>query len=266
MLCLAHNDLETRHLERAAQEIGQGVAITREVGDRYTEAYLAAVGGARLALSGHTAEARSAFRSARALVGEVSIPELAAIVEVLEGCVATSVASAELSAGRPARAAAQLATATECRVPRSARAEDFVDIRRAVRLLDGAIEEVGARCGDARPEAGDAHLVGPGAEWFALCGGERVDLGRRPTLARVLHALVLARLLDPGVALTTQVLFQRAWPSDRAARESAANRVWVALAGLRKLGWKPFLLKTNVGYLLDPAAPICFATSTPDRD
>jgi hypothetical protein len=51
-------------------------------------------------------------------------------------------------------------------------------------------------------------------------------------------------------------LFAVGWPNESITPASAANRVYVALAKLRKRGLKPLLLRQNDGYLLDPAVPV----------
>ena len=58
--------------------------------------------------------------------------------------------------------------------------------------------------------------------------------------------------------MSIEAVFRCGWPGDRANPSSAANRVRVALARLRKLGLGDALLSRD-GYLLDPAIPIMIA-------
>jgi hypothetical protein len=51
-------------------------------------------------------------------------------------------------------------------------------------------------------------------------------------------------------------LLQAGWPGERVVPSAGANRVYVALTTLRKLGLRHFLLSRDDGYLLDPALPV----------
>lgn len=75
--------------------------------------------------------------------------------------------------------------------------------------------------------------VAADASFFFASGGERVELGHRPVLQRVLRALVD----DPGGA-AIGALVERAWPKEAMTKESGQNRVRVAISTLRKLGLK----------------------------
>jgi len=83
--------------------------------------------------------------------------------------------------------------------------------------------------------------------------GEPVDLKRRAALAQILARLVQALQDEPGVALQRETLQQAGWPGENIRTDSAANRVYVALSELRKLGLGASLQRTSGGYLLDPA-------------
>jgi hypothetical protein len=82
--------------------------------------------------------------------------------------------------------------------------------------------------------------------------GSYVDLGRRSTLRRVLAALAHAHYEQPGVALSRMALFAAGWPGEQIDAGSAANRVYVAVAELRKLGLEGALESDGEGYLLAP--------------
>ncbi len=56
-------------------------------------------------------------------------------------------------------------------------------------------------------------------------------------------------------------LLQAAWPDETIQPASAANRLYVALATLRKQGLKRLLLTEEEGYLLDPKCEL-YWTST----
>jgi predicted Ser/Thr protein kinase len=85
-----------------------------------------------------------------------------------------------------------------------------------------------------------------------LADGSFVDLARRSTLRRVLAALAHAHYAQPGAALSRADLFTAGWPGEQIDPRSAANRVYVAVAELRKLGLKGALESDGEGYLLAP--------------
>ena len=46
------------------------------------------------------------------------------------------------------------------------------------------------------------------------------------------------------------------WPDERLTREAAANRLYVAIATLRRLGLRDILQSRDDGWLLDPRIPV----------
>ncbi len=86
--------------------------------------------------------------------------------------------------------------------------------------------------------------------WFIAPGGERVDISRRRAVRRVFAALVRHRLDEPGASLTVDDLVAAGWPDETLLAESAANRVYVAIATLRSLGLRGILVNDGEGYLL----------------
>ncbi|MEM1416597.1 MAG: tetratricopeptide repeat protein [Myxococcota bacterium] len=110
------------------------------------------------------------------------------------------------------------------------------------------------RARETCPEA--ALTVGPELRWLALPGGKRMPLARRPVARRIVAALVDARRRTPGEPLEAHVLVARVWPDDRSRKEDLANRLWVAVSGLRRAGLGPLLKTDDAGYLLDPEVPL----------
>ncbi|APR81458.1 Signal transduction response regulator [Minicystis rosea] len=104
-------------------------------------------------------------------------------------------------------------------------------------------------------EPGSPLVVGDTQRWFSL-GGERVDLSRRGPLRLILRALVEQRQDAPGVGLDAEHLFAVGWPGERALPHAAANRVYAAIATLRRLGLDTVLQRHDDGYLLNPAVSI----------
>lgn len=124
------------------------------------------------------------------------------------------------------------------------------DPRMARRLLRAALGD------DEAPPPETRLVVAEDGRWFDAPGAGRVDLGRRYVLHRLLSALIEVRLRSPGAGLELHALLEAGWPGERMSHASGANRVYVAVATLRKEGLGDVLLKRPAGYLLDPTLPI----------
>jgi hypothetical protein len=99
--------------------------------------------------------------------------------------------------------------------------------------------------------APDGLVVAGDASWFEL-DGERVSLARRGSLRRILLALVEAHAADPSGTIDVHALFDAGWPGQRIHGDSAAHRVHVAMATLRKLGLGSRVVTKSEGYALEP--------------
>jgi len=100
------------------------------------------------------------------------------------------------------------------------------------------------------------HVVHRQGLWHRNPQGKVQDLRRHRTPARVLAVLLEHRESGSTEALPVEVLLARAWADERLDPRSGANRVYVALTTLRKLGLRDLLLRTETGYMLDPDAPV----------
>ena len=67
----------------------------------------------------------------------------------------------------------------------------------------------------------------------------------------MLAALVSRHTQTPGRGLDLEALQEVAWPSERIRPDAAANRVYVAIAKLRKWGLKSHLTRDPHGYFLE---------------
>lgn len=103
---------------------------------------------------------------------------------------------------------------------------------------------------------GQQHRVHRDGLWYSGPDGETQNLGNRKTLARVLAVLVEAHEQNRGVPLSIDALLSQAWPDERIHKRAGANRVYVALTTLRKLGLRDLLVRTDDGYMLDPEAAV----------
>lgn len=100
-------------------------------------------------------------------------------------------------------------------------------------------------------------LVDPEGRWFRL-GAEEVQLGRRRVLHRILRRLASKHSEAPGAPVSHDELFEAGWPSERALRSSAENRIRVAMATLRALGLRAVLKTGERSYWIDPHVALSF--------
>lgn len=98
--------------------------------------------------------------------------------------------------------------------------------------------------------------IAPDARGLQAPGEDEKDISRRHTLRRLVLAFAEARESRPGEGMSVDALIQAGWPDERILPHAAANRVYVAIATLRKLGLRDVLLSREDGYLLDPQTPL----------
>jgi len=130
------------------------------------------------------------------------------------------------------------------------RAGDSADVRLMLRYARGQLLP-------RTVEAPQSLLqIGPQARWFQAPGSAVVSLRRKQRLRRLLAALVEQRVSAPGRVLSREALFAAAWPGEKIGIESAHNRLYVAIATLRRLGLAGVLHTQTDGYLLDAATTL----------
>lgn len=246
----------------------------RAARDRYQEALdrLRACGEARFsamalpffaaaeAALGLLGEARADFAAARALPAGMD-PAHEGVLDALEGFLdlaaareASGAAIVEEARGR-ARARLVRATARLGAERSTARsAELALAVRLLTRALDGGEPLAAPAIAAAKGSevAARALVVGPDHRWFSLADGPVVDLAKRGKLRLVLAEIAGQRVAAPGVGVPAARLFEVAWPGQRALQKAAADRVYNAVATLRRLGLDAVLRRQDDGYLLDP--------------
>ena len=138
----------------------------------------------------------------------------------------------------------------------------YEDVRLMRRRLERALAKASglASLASEAPADADALVVAEDGAWFRPPHGERVELGRRPNLRRLLLALTQQRIGARGESMSLQAVIRGGWPGERADALSAANRARVAITRLRKLGLGDILLAKD-GYLLDPNVKVVIARS-----
>jgi tetratricopeptide (TPR) repeat protein len=255
---------ELGNVDRARELHEAAVSIFRELGMAYLEAstlyYLA---GAHIE-SGRGADGEAVLVSALRLVRAVGVPRYEAL---MLGALAASRARA--GATEEARALLDQADglAESCRTEAPLLATLAIHRLQLVPPNEATLREaegIAARhaCDDPRfalrllglPRGVDATaalVVRHDGGAFRLPGEDAdVDLARRGALARVLLALARARAELPGEVLSVADVLAAAWPGERVRYEAGANRVYVALAELRKLGLRDWIVSEDGGYRL----------------
>lgn len=136
------------------------------------------------------------------------------------------------------------------------------DVRFAQRLLArelAALEPSPPSVEDRR-----ALVVGVNGAWFRTPGSKTsVRLHRRRALQRLLEALSEQHARRAGEALSIAKLVELGWPGERVLADAGTERVYTAVATLRKLGLRKLLLQRDDGYLLDPSVSIVRSAATP---
>ncbi len=128
-----------------------------------------------------------------------------------------------------------------------------------MRLLE---EALGAVESESAAASKNALVVGPNGVWFRPPRARAsVRLHRRRALQRLTHHLAERRLSAPGEAVSIPHLVQAGWPGERVLPEAGTERVYTAVATLRRLGLRKLLLQRDDGYLLDPEVPLVRSSS-----
>ncbi len=95
--------------------------------------------------------------------------------------------------------------------------------------------------------------------WYVF-DGRRVDLGRMRLLAKLLLALARARVEMPGTSLDADALIAIGWSDEKMSRESAVNRLYVAINALRKSGLGKAIEHDSSGYRISLSLHVEIAT------
>jgi tetratricopeptide (TPR) repeat protein len=139
----------------------------------------------------------------------------------------------------------------------------------AVRVMAGAeVPAHLAACSDVRlalrlrvpltaERAAPPLLIARDGSWFrAPSGSASISLDRRKAIRGVLAALAQHRRDRPGEAAPLSTLVEAGWPGERIVAGAGAERVYAAVATLRRLGLRGVILQKGEGYLLSPEVPL----------
>ena len=224
---------ERGQLELARDTYTRALEVLSEVGDVRLEGLFLGARAAALAATGKCGQAWNDLEIAARRLAEVGDPALIAALAAHRAQVAIACAGRE-----PALTRASIEEARSARADALPYAADSDDVRFALRLLQRAVPA-------------EQLVIGDGSAWFQVPGCAVVSLATRPTLARLLEALVEARLERPGTPVDSETLVAAGWPGERVSPLSARNRLRVALTTLRNLGLRGVLVFRDAGHLLD---------------
>lgn len=232
--------LDRGDAEAAAAHLHEALRRAGDSGDEWSEALSAILLAAAELGRGRANAARRAMERAAAAGVIASEPRLAAalaLVRILDAASSTDAAAIEA-----ARAELQVLAQ---RFPNDARPSFLRPLfRRAMAALERG------------PGGEDGLIADAQGRWFRVGAGEPVDLSRREVLRRMLEALLEARRQRPGEPLDLEALRQAGWPGEAMVADAISNRVYVAIATLRRLGLRSLLVTGGGGYFLDPAVPL----------
>lgn len=254
-------DHEEHNREAARSCHEQALSLLREVGDRRNESLCLGRLARANASMGWLDDARSCIAAADRLIGRYNDALVSAAIDVDRGFLAVAEARRAQAKGDVVEADRHLTGAKE-RIARALRAssgelswaEQSDDIRTAIRILKAELDDLAQR--DTTKFQRPALVVGPHGRWIQPPDGKAQDLRRRKALRLILVALIEQHRQSPGGGIPLEGLLAAGWPGERMVATAGANRVYVALTTLRKLGLRGFLLSQDDGYLLDPALPI----------
>ena len=107
------------------------------------------------------------------------------------------------------------------------------------------------------PNAAPPLLVARDGSWFRAPGSDAsTPLARRKAIRGVLSALARQREERPGEPTSVAALVQAGWPGERVLAAAGAERVYAAVATLRRLGLQGVIQQKASGYLLSPEYPV----------
>lgn len=269
LVLLAIADSEERDLAAARTRLETALEIFRVIGDAHTEGLVYGYLGNVALEQGAMSDAEEAYREARrrlAKAGDAGAEAMciagAAVADVVSGRIAVARASftraAKLVArdGRAARREAVAILATTLGAADGARSSSAATDSEEVRFARRIVEAVGAERGSGATEL----VIGHGGSWFHAPGADRpCELGRSSAAGRIVAQLASHRLRYPGQPVLFTTLVRAGWPDEAILAGAAKNRLHVTIARLRKNGLEGTLVRSDDGYLLDPARALRLA-------
>jgi len=244
MLTRALVDLSAGQPQTALDRIEASVALVVALQHRVLEGISRCVEGMIHASRGDREQWQSSLDRATALLGDSGWGEGNAMLAALRSYGAL-VDQPEVEGASP-----ELPTFARARVA-----------MRILRQQSGAGEAAkpGPRPAAMPPPPQGSLRIHSDGRWFQVPGAEPVDLTRKRTLRPLLLMLTRARLEEPGKAIGVGPIFEGVWAGERIRESARKNRVYVAVATLRKAGLDPYLDTRGDGYLIRPDVEVVWA-------
>jgi predicted ATPase len=265
------NYAEARRLRLAA------AGIQGQMGDRRTEAIFTGLVARIDHVVGDPEGARRGYRQVCKALSHAQDRRWEAIFRALWALAAAHTGRAEEAEQELARAREAASCVAEPQIRASldayealvahALGRDLADSRELLRArarLDG----LGAGQGDevrfakvwlsralGTSSAPEQLVVARSGSWFRLGARAPVSLDRRRTLQRLFMHLAHRRDSAAGRGAPLAELVDAGWPGERVLPQAAANRVYVAVTTLRKMGLGDVLKASDDGWCLDPDVP-----------
>lgn len=204
---------------------------------------LALRGACKAALGGLNA-AHEDLEQARADLAAIDDHLFADVVAVQRGHLELARAVLAYARGHDRDSSEHITRARELTHPAKPCSSETDERRLAERILRNAIAP--------HDRLTEALCVASDNTWLRAPQRERVELGNKKILRRILAALVDRRLSSEAAPLSAANIIRLGWPDQRLTRSAAANRLQVALSQLRRAGLEHALQRRADGYLLDP--------------
>lgn len=219
--------------------------------ERTHATWMRALLGGGEALLGNPSEAERAIREATVALRSAGAERMA---DAAEGCLGfLDVASAHEAASRNDVEAA--AAHKDCALQRRSRLMSegrppAMEAMLVARLLQRSLDAPRPRIEPRTLEVDDL------GAWFSVGGGQRIACAKRPTMKRMLMALVKAHVSRPGDAIDRAGLLDAGWPGERMMARAAQRRLEVMISRMRELGLRDVLETTDGGYRIVPSCRV----------
>lgn len=239
--------------ESARNQYRRAVSKLREMGERRFASLFGAQMAVLLAETERIDSARQTFEVARDDARELGDPYLERVLALLEGRILVAESAAYATSDRPEAARKAIAEAQQRAMASLDSARSANDeVRMAFRLLRESLDSDGGEAQSDTPRL----LVGEDGVWFQVATDDRVDMSRRGPARRILVALAKARMEEPGKTMDVFDMLEAGWPGEKVMYEAGANRVYVTLNTLRRLGLRGFILSNEGGWCIDTGAAV----------
>lgn len=254
--------MEVGSLEDAAIRLDDAHESLRLIGDRRSEGLAILRLGILSALGQDATSARARLEEARSIFARSDDLDGVGLVKLGEAFVGVGKPGYSTELAVEALADANHASGTEPSL--IARSDDA---RTIARLLGKMLERLERGAPIEAEPARDALVVTRDLSMFRAPGAAnwtRID--DHAASALILGHLVALRRKGSSKCASVFDLASAGWPNSKIHPSSAQNRVYVAIAWLRKEGLRGLLLRTPEGYLLDPDVRIERVSSPRPRD